>query len=60
MSISDIIYYAPLFVAPFMLMIFTLVSAYVLRFKLSRSGLGFDYMVFTIIIVLALKIGGAI
>lgn len=60
MSLGQIFYYAPLFVAPFLLAIFSLISAYVLRFRLPKSGLGFDYMIFTVILVLALKIGGAI
>ena len=51
---------APLFVAPIILFFFSLVSAYVLRFRISRGGLGFDYIVFTLLIVVALRIGGAL
>ncbi len=58
--ISKIIYYAPLVVAPFVLLIFSMVSAYVYKFRLAKGGLGFDYIIFTVIILLGLKLGGAI
>lgn len=57
---AQILAMAPLFVAPIILFFFSLVSAYVLRFRISRGGLGFDYIVFTVIIVIALRVGGAI
>lgn len=57
---AQIIGMLPLFVAPIILFFFALVSAYVFRFRTPRGGLGFDYMVFTIIIVVALRMGGAI
>lgn len=52
--------YAPLFVAPLVLLMFSLVSAYVLKFNLPKSGLSFDYIVFTLLIAVALIAGGAI
>lgn len=58
--ISDILAILPLFVAPLVLFIFTLVSAYVFRFRVAKSGLGFDYVIFSFIIILGLWIGGAI
>ena len=60
MTISILISRLPLLIAPFILMMFSMISAYVLRFRLPRGGLGFDYIVFTIIVVVALRIGGAI
>lgn len=58
--IKTLVGYVTIFVAPFILSIFSLISAYVLRFKLKGSGLGFDYIVFSILTLLTLKIGGAI
>lgn len=58
--IQAIITYAPLFVAPFVLFLFSLISAFVLRFRLPRGGLGFDYVIFSLIVILGLKLGGAI
>lgn len=58
--LAKIIYYAPLVVAPFVLIVFSMVSAYVLKFRIARAGLGFDYIIFTVIILLGLKLGGAI
>lgn len=52
--------YAPMVIAPFVLFLFTLISAYVLRFRLPRGGLGFDYIVFTLLLVVALMVGGVI
>ena len=50
----------PLLVAPAMLMVFSLVSAYVLKFGVSRTGISFDYVLFSIYVILALVLGGAI
>ena len=57
---EKILHYLPLLVAPIVLFIFTLVSAYVLKFRIPKSGLGFDYIVFTLIILAGLVLGGAI
>lgn len=58
--VASIIHYAPLVVAPFVLLIFSMVSAYVMKFRLPRGGLGFDYVIFAIVVILGLKLGGAI
>lgn len=58
--IANIIRYAPMVVAPFVLLIFSMVSAYVMKFRLPRGGLGFDYVIFAIVVILGLKLGGAI
>lgn len=47
-------------VAPVIVIIWSLVSAYVFRLGLRGSGIGFDYIVFTIIVAVALVAGGAI
>ena len=58
--LNNILYYAPLVVAPFVLLMFSLISAYVMKFRLPRGGLGFDYAIFTLLVVIGLKLGGAI
>ena len=60
MSIQTIIHYAPIVIAPFVIILFSLISAYVFRFRLPRGGLGFDYIIFSVVVILALRIGGAI
>lgn len=42
------------------LILFAIISAYVKRFNIKRSGLSQDYVVFAIMIIIALKMGGAI
>lgn len=49
-----------LLAAPALLMLFGVITAYVWQFRIRRSGLGFDYAVFTIIVLLAMVLGGAI
>lgn len=58
--LQNILYFLPMLVAPFVLLIFTMISAYVLKFNVRRSGLGFDYVIFTLIVLLGLRLGGAI
>lgn len=58
--LSTIITYAPLFVAPFVLFLFSLISAFVFRFRLPKGGLGFDYVIFALVVILGLKLGGVI
>lgn len=55
-----IIQNAPLLVAPVVLAIFGAVSAYVWEFRLHRGGLGFDYIIFAIVVIAGLAFGGAI
>lgn len=50
----------PLFVAPFVLFMFSLITAYVWKFKMPKGGLGFDYVIFTVVIVFGLIAGGAL
>lgn len=52
--------YLPLIIAPFMVIVFTMVTAYVRKFNIPQSGLMQDYIVLAIIVVAALKLGGAI
>lgn len=47
-------------VAPVLLAVFTLVSAYVMRFSYPNSGIQFDYALFTLYVVVSLASGGAI
>lgn len=58
--ISSILHYAPMVLAPFILVVFSMISAYVLKFRLKGGGLGFDYAVFAIVVILCLTLGGAI
>lgn len=58
--LNAIVSYAPMIVAPFVLILFSLISAYVLKFRLPKGGLGFDYIIFAIVLVLCLTVGGAI
>ena len=58
--LATIFQWAPLVVSPFVLLMFSMVSAYVFKFRLPRGGLGFDYIIFTIVLVVGLKLGGAI
>ena len=58
--LAKILYYLPMVVAPFVLFIFTMISAYVFKFNLRRGGLGFDYTIFAILVIVGLKLGGAI
>lgn len=47
-------------IAPLALMIWSLVSAYVFRLGLRGSGIGFDYFIFTLIVIGALVVGGVV
>lgn len=46
--------------APLILCIFGFVSAYVLKFGLPRTGIYFDYILLTVVIVLICIWGGAL
>lgn len=52
--------FLPLIVAPFILLIWSMVSAYVLKFGMRGSGIGLDYIIFTILVIAALCFGGAL
>lgn len=58
--LEAILEYLPVIVAPFILIIWSLVSAYVFRLGLRGSGIGLDYFIFTLCVVLALVAGGVI
>lgn len=60
MTLETVLHYLPLFVAPAVLVLFSIVSAYVLKFGIRRTGIHFDYILFAIFVVLALMLGGAI
>lgn len=58
--IMRILDYLPLIVAPVILFLFSLVSAYVFKFGLRNTGIHFDYVIFSLIMIAALALGGAI
>lgn len=58
--LSSILEFLPLIVAPLILLVWSLVSAYVLKFGLRGSGIGMDYIILTALVALALVFGGAI
>lgn len=58
--LASILSILPLLVAPFILIVWSLVSAFVFKLGLKGSGIGFDYVVFTLIMAIALLAGGAI
>ena len=60
MFLSTLLFYVQLFTAPLMLAVFSLVTAYVFRFNVQKSGLASDYLLFTILLVITMYIGGAI
>lgn len=47
-------------IAPCILVLFSVVSAYVFKFGLSRTGIIPDYIVFSLFVVIALLAGGVI
>ena len=57
---TEILGRAPMLIAPFILTLFSFISAYVLKFGVRGSGIHFDYILFTLYVVIALIIGGAI
>lgn len=58
--LGKILDFLPLLVAPGILMLWSLVSAYVHRLGLKGSGIGLDYIIFTLLVAVALVAGGAI
>ena len=55
-----ILYWVKMITAPAMLGVFSLITAYVVRFNVPRSGLAFDYFLFTCMLVITMLLGGAI
>ena len=60
MSWQTVLHYLPLVVAPVVLALFSLVSAYVFKFGLRGTGISFDYILFALYVIVALILGGAI
>lgn len=58
--LHEILKVFPVLVAMVILVVWSLVSAFVFRLGLRGSGIGFDYVVFTLIVAFALAAGGAI
>lgn len=56
----ELIQKLPILIAPVILMLFTMITAYVLKFNIKRSGLGFDYIVFSVLVLVCLYMGGVI
>lgn len=50
----------PFFVAPFILALFSFISAYVLKFGVRGTGIHADYIMFTFYVVLACLLGGVL
>lgn len=59
-AIQSFLSMIPMFVTPFILALFTFISAYVFRFGMSKSGIHFDYILFSIYVIAACVLGGAI
>ena len=58
--LATILSILPLLVAPLILIVWSLVSAFVFRLGLRGSCIGFDYVVFTLIMAVALLAGEGI
>lgn len=56
----ELIQKLPILIAPVILMLFSMITAYVLKFNIKRSGLGFDYIVFSVLVLVCLYMGGVI
>lgn len=60
LMVEKIFDYLPIVVSPVVLFLFSLVSAYVFKFGIRNTGIHFDYVIFSIITVAALVLGGAV
>lgn len=60
LTIDKVLDLLPLIVAPVVLFVFTLVTAYVFKFGLPRTGIHFDFVLLAIVVVVSLVIGGAL
>ena len=58
--IENILEFLPLIVSPFILLVWSMITAYVFKFGMRGSGIGLDYIIFTILVVAALFFGGAL
>ena len=52
--------FVPLILVPLVLAVFSMVSAYVFKFGLPKTGIYFDYVLFTLVLIAAMLVGGAI
>lgn len=57
---STILTRLPLLIAVMGLILFSMITAYVMKFGVRNSGIRFDYFLFTLYIVAALVLGKAI
>ena len=60
MRTIEILSIIPIIVAPFVLIIFSLVTAYVLKFGIPKTNIIPDYLSFALAVVAGLLLGGAI
>lgn len=60
MNLSEILRFLPMVVAPFVLMLFGFVTAYIFKFGLPKTGINGDYFLLAFYIVVACIVGGAI
>lgn len=60
MTVGTVARYLPVLIAPFILFFFSLITAYVFRFGRPKSGIHFDYILFVLVVIVALVLGGAI
>lgn len=60
MNLSEILRFLPMVVAPFVLMLFGFVTAYIFKFGLPKTGINGDYLLLAFYIVVACIVGGAI
>ncbi len=57
---KELLYRLPIFVAPLVLVLLDLVTAYVFKIGVAKTGIAFDYILFVLFIVIALVAGGVI
>lgn len=60
MNFNVVLEYLPMVVAPFVLMLFGFITAYVFKFGLPKTGINGDYLLLAFYIVAACIVGGAI
>lgn len=60
MRTIEILSIIPIIVAPFVLIIFSLVTAYVFKFGIPKTNIIPDYLSFALAVVAGLLLGGAI
>jgi len=58
--LKELLYNLPIVVAPLALVLLTLVTAYVFKIGVAKTGIAFDYVLFVLFIVIALVAGGVL